>query len=405
MGRKGVGVKWGFWPARCTLGRVTPATPLREVMALFFKLGVIGFGGPAAHIALMREEVVKRRKWVSDERFLDLLGMTNLIPGPNSTEMAIHLGYTRAGGPGLVAGGACFVVPAMVIVWALAWAYVRYGAQPQVGWLLYGVKPVIIAVVVQAIWALLRTAVKGTLLAAVALAVLALSLMGVNEIALLAAGGLVVPVARGVRGAWVAAVAAPAATVLGGAASAAAQGMTAAASVSLMTLFVTFLKIGSVLYGSGYVLLAFLRNDFVHRLGWLTDRQLLDAIAIGQVTPGPVLTTATFVGYLVGGGAGAVLATVGIFLPSFVFVAASRPLLPKIRASRWTAAFLDGVNVAALGLMAAVTWELARAAVIDWLTALLALAAAAVLIRFEVNSVWLILGGGVVGLLYRLIAG
>ena len=384
---------------------MTPATPLREVMALFFKLGVIGFGGPAAHIALMREEVVKRRKWVSDARFLDLLGMTNLIPGPNSTEMAIHLGYTRAGGPGLVAGGVCFVVPAMVIVWALAWAYVRYGAQPQVGWLLYGVKPVIIAVVVQAIWALLRTAVKGTLLAAVALAVLALSLIGVNEIALLAAGGLVVPVARGVRGAWVAAVAAPAATVLGGAALAAAQGVTAAASVSLMMLFVTFLKIGSVLYGSGYVLLAFLRNDFVHRLGWLTDRQLLDAIAIGQVTPGPVVTTATFVGYLVGGGAGAVLATVGIFLPSFVFVAASRPLLPKIRASRWTAAFLDGVNVAALGLMAAVTWELARAAVVDWLTALLALAAAAVLIRFEVNSVWLILGGGVVGLLYRLIAG
>ncbi len=374
-------------------------------MALFFKLGVIGFGGPAAHIALMRQEVVKRRKWVSDQRFLDLLGMTNLIPGPNSTEMAIHLGYTRAGWPGLVAGGACFVVPAMVIVWALAWAYVRYGAQPQVGWLLYGVKPVIIAVVVQAIWALLRTAVKGTLLAAVALAVLALSLMGVNEIALLAAGGLVVPLARGVRGAWVAKAAAPAATVLGGAASAAAQGMTVAAPASLTTLFVTFLKIGSVLYGSGYVLLAFLRNDFVHRLGWLTDRQLLDAIAIGQVTPGPVLTTATFVGYLVGGGAGAVLATVGIFLPSFVFVAASRPLLPKIRASRWTAAFLDGVNVAALGLMAAVTWELARAAVIDWLTALLALVAAAVLIRFEVNSVWLILGGGVIGLLYRLIAG
>jgi len=384
---------------------VTPATPLREVMALFFKLGVIGFGGPAAHIALMREEVVKRRKWVSDERFLDLLGMTNLIPGPNSTEMAIHLGYTRAGWPGLVAGGACFVVPAMVIVWALAWAYVRYGAQPQVGWLLYGVKPVIIAVVVQAIWALLRTAVKGTLLTAVALAVLALSLIGVNEIALLATGGLVVPVARGVRGAWVAAAAAPAATVLSGATSVAAQGVTAAASVSLMMLFVTFLKIGSVLYGSGYVLLAFLRNDFVHRLGWLTDRQLLDAIAIGQVTPGPVLTTVTFVGYLVGGGAGAVLATVGIFLPSFVFVAASRPLLPKIRASRWTAAFLDGVNVAALGLMAAVTWELARAAVIDWLTALLALVAAAVLIRFEVNSVWLILGGGVVGLLYRLVAG
>src|SRR2546425_111557 len=251
----------------------------------------------------MREEVVTRRKWVSDERFLDLLGMTNLIPGPNSTEMAMHLGYSRAGWPGLLAGGACFILPAMAIVWALAWAYARYGAQPQVGWLLYGVKPVLIA----------------------------------------------------------------------------------------------FPKIGTVLYGSGYVLLAFLRNDFVHRLHWLTDQQLLDAVAIGQFTPGPVLTTATFVGYLVGGGAGAVLATVGIFLPSFVFVAASRPLLPKIRGSRWAAAFLDGVNVAALGLMAAVTWELARAAVTDWPTALLALVAAVLLIRLKVNSVWLILGGGVLG--------
>jgi chromate transporter len=381
------------------------ATPLREVMALFFRLGVIGFGGPAAHIALMREEVVKRRKWVSDERFLDLLGMTNLIPGPNSTEMAIHLGYTRAGWPGLVAGGVCFIAPAMVIVWTLAAGYARYGGEPQVGWLLYGVKPVIIAVVVQAIWGLLRTAVKGTLLAAVALAVLALSLMGLNEIALLFAGGLVVPLARGLRGAWAAAAAAPAATLLGAAAPAAAQGVTAVAPASLATLFLTFLKIGSVLYGSGYVLLAFLRNDFVERLGWLTDRQLLDAIAIGQFTPGPVLTTATFVGYLVGGGAGALLATVGIFLPSFVFVAASRPLLPRIRASRWTAAFLDGVNVAALGLMGAVTWELGRAALVDWLTALLALVATAMLVRLEVNSAWLILGGGVGGVVYRLVAG
>src|SRR2546425_595074 len=267
----------------------------------------------------MREEVVTRRKWVSDERFLDLLGMTNLIPGPNSTEMAMHLGYSRAGWPGLLAGGACFILPAMAIVWALAWAYARYGAQPQVGWLLYGVKPVIIAVVLQAIWGLGRTAVRGTLLAAVALALL--------------------------------------------------------------------------------------RNDFVHRLHWLTDPQLLDAVAIGQFTPGPVLTTATFVGYLVGGGAGAVLATVGIFLPSFVFVAASRPLLPKIRGSRWAAAFLDGVNVAALGLMAAVTWELARAAVTDWPTALLALVAAVLLIRLKVNSVWLILGGGVLGLVARSVAG
>ncbi len=377
---------------------------LREVVGLFLKLGCVAFGGPAAHIALFREEVVRRRRWVSDERFLDLLGMTNLIPGPNSTEMAIHLGYTRAGWPGLVAGGVCFVVPAMLIVWGLAWAYVRYGAQPQVTWLLYGIKPVIIAIVVQAVWGLLRTAVKGPLLAVVGLAVLALYLAGVNEIALLFAGGLVVLLARSVAARRAAVGAAPIAALLGGAASAAGQGA-AVASASLTTLFLIFLKIGSVLYGSGYVLLAFLRSDFVDRLGWLTDRQLLDAVAIGQFTPGPVLTTATFVGYLVGGGPGAVLATLGIFLPAFVFVAASGPFLPRIRASRWTAAILDGVNVAALGLMAAVAWELGRAAIVDGMTAVLAVASAVLLIRFKTNSVWLILGGGAVGIVYRLVAG
>jgi chromate transporter len=377
---------------------------LREVVGLFLKLGCIAFGGPAAHVALFREEVVKRRRWVTDERFLDLLGMTNLIPGPNSTEMAIHLGYTRAGWPGLVAGGACFVVPAMLIVWALAWAYVRYGALPQVAWLLYGIKPVIIAVVVQAVWGLLRTAVKGPLLAAVGVAVLALYLAGVNEIALLFAGGLAVLIARSVHVGRAAVGAVPFAALLGGPAAAIAQSGVGA-SASLTTLFLTFLKIGSVLYGSGYVLLAFLRSDFVHRLGWLTDQQLLDAVAIGQFTPGPVLTTATFVGYLVGGGPGAVLATVGIFLPGFVFVAASHPLLPRIRASRWTAAILDGVNVAALGLMAGVAWELGRAAIVDAVTAVLALASVVLLIRFKTSSVWLILGGGAVGIAYRFVAG
>lgn len=377
---------------------------LREVIGLFLKLGCIAFGGPAAHIALFREEVVKRRRWVTDERFVDLLGMTNLIPGPNSTEMAIHLGYTRAGWPGLVAGGVCFVVPAMLIVWGLAWAYVRYGALPQVTWLLYGIKPVIIAVVGQAVWGLLRTAVKGPLLAAVGLAVLALYLVGVNEIALLFAGGVAVLVARSVHAGRAAVGAVPIAALLGGPAQAIAQGA-AAASASLTTLFLVFLKIGSVLYGSGYVLLAFLRGDFVEHLGWLTDRQLLDAVAIGQFTPGPVLTTATFVGYLVGGGPGAILATLGIFLPSFVFVAVSQPLLPRIRASRWTAAILDGVNVAALGLMAGVAWELGRAAIVDAVTAVLAVASAVLLIRFKTSSVWLILGGGAVGIAYRLVAG
>ncbi len=377
---------------------------LREVVGLFLKLGCIAFGGPAAHVALFREEVVRRRRWVTDDRFLDLLGMTNLIPGPNSTEMAIHLGYTRAGWPGLVAGGLCFIVPAMLIVWGLAWAYVRYGAQPQVTWLLYGIKPVIIAVGVQAVWGLLRTAVKGPLLAAVGVAVLALYLVGVNEIALLFAGGVAVLIARRAHAAAAAVGAVPLATLLGVPAPAIAQGV-AATSASLTTLFLVFLKIGSVLYGSGYVLLAFLRSDFVHRLGWLTDQQLLDAVAIGQFTPGPVLTTATFVGYLVGGGPGAVLATLGIFLPGFVFVAASHPLLPRIRASRWTAALLDGVNVAALGLMAGVAWELGRAAIVDAVTAVLAVASAILLLRFKTSSVWLVLGGGAIGVAYRLVVG
>ena len=380
------------------------AGALREVVGLFLKLGCITFGGPAAHVALFRDEVVKRRRWVTDERFLDLLGMTNLIPGPNSTEMAIHLGYTRAGWPGLVAGGVCFIVPAMLIVWALAWAYVRYGAQPQAVGLLYGIKPVIIAVVVQAVWGLLRSAVKGPLLAAVGIAVLALYLVGVHEIALLFAGGLVMLLARSVRAGRAAVGAVSLTALLGGPAPALAQSV-AATSGSLTTLFLVFLKIGSVLYGSGYVLLAFLRSDFVDRLGWLTDRQLLDAVAIGQFTPGPVLTTATFVGYVVGGGPGAVLATVGIFLPGFVFVAVSHPLLPRIRASRWTAAILDGVNVAALGLMAGVAWELGRAAIVDPVTAVLAVASAILLIRFKTSSVWLILGGGAVGIAWRLIMG
>ncbi|HEY3188943.1 MAG TPA: chromate efflux transporter, partial [Solirubrobacteraceae bacterium] len=302
---------------------------LREVVALFLKLGVIGFGGPAAHIALMRDEVVRRRRWIADDRFLDLLGMTNLIPGPNSTEMAIHLGYLRAGWPGLVAGGVCFIVPAMVSVLAFAWAYVRYGSRPEVAWLLYGIKPVIIAVVVQAVWSLGRAAVKGPLAAAVGLAVLVLYLLGVDEIALLFGGAVVFMLLREGGRRWLAGAAAPVAVMVGGASVAVAQVAAAGgAGVTLTTLFLTFLKIGSVLYGSGYVLLAFLRNDFVVRLGWLTDRQLIDAVAVGQFTPGPVFTTATFVGYVLGSWWGAVLATIAIFLPSFVLVAASYPLLP-----------------------------------------------------------------------------
>jgi chromate transporter len=380
------------------------AGALGEVIGLFTKLGVIGFGGPAAHIALMREEVVRRRRWLSDERFLDLLGMTNLIPGPNSTEMAIHLGYLRAGWPGLIAGGACFIVPAMVSVLAFAWAYVRYGSRAEVAWLLYGIKPVIIAVVLQAVWSLGRAAVKGPAAAAVGVAVLALYLVGANEIALLFGGGLAYMLLREGRRRW-AAGAVPIVATLGVPASTMAQAAVGAGTASLATLFLTFLKIGSVLYGSGYVLLAFLRNDFVVRLGWLTEAQLIDAVAVGQFTPGPVFTTATFIGYVLASWPGAILATIGIFLPSFVFVALSHPLIPKIRGRPVTAVLLDGVNIAALGLMVAVTWELGRAAIVDGVTAVLAIVAAVLLVRYRVNSAWLVLGGGAIGIAYRLLAG
>ena len=372
-------------------------SPRREVAAYFTRLGIVAFGGPAAHIAMMREEVVRRRHWVSDEQFLDLLGITNLIPGPNSTEMAIHLGYTRAGAWGLVLGGVCFIAPAMLIVLALAWVYVRWGALPIATSLLYGVKPVIIAIVVQAMWGLARTAIRGPLLAGAFVAATALALAGVHELAILfGAGGLAALLTarpRAVAGVLVLAAWAAPARALAAA--------TAAGGVALGTMTLVFLKIGAVLYGSGYVLLAFLRADFVERLGWLTDRQLLDAVAVGQVTPGPVFTTATFIGFLLAGVPGALLATVAIFLPSFVFVAVSRPWLPRLRASPRAAGFLDGVNVAALGLMAAVAWQLGRAAIVDPLTAGLALGAVALLLATRINSVWLIAAGGIVGIAWR----
>jgi chromate transporter len=438
---------------------------LGEVAAVFFRLGCTAFGGPAAHIAMMRHELVERRRWVSDAQFLDLLAAANLIPGPNSTELAIHLGYRRAGWAGLVVAGSLFIGPAMVIVLAIAWAYATYGSLPEAQWLLYGIKPVIIAIVLQALYGLARTALKGPVLIAVAAGVLALYLAGVNELALLFGGGLLALVAQLAlrrRGASEPRPAAPAANAgqtgqadqgeEPGDASAPAAGPTGAAAspdqqgappstqnapviaplwttsgaaitgaagaaamavpFSLPTLFLTFLKIGAVLYGSGYVLLAFLRGDFVERLGWLTDQQLLDAISVGQFTPGPVFTTATFVGYLIGsasgatvsaGVAGALVATLGIFLPSFIFVALSGPLVPHLRRWTYTALLLDGVNAAALGLMAAVMLTLARAAIVDPLTVAIALAALLVLLRWKVNSAWLVLGGGLVGLAAQLL--
>jgi chromate transporter len=372
------------------------------VAQVALKLGFTAFGGPAAHIAMLREEVVTRRHWLSDEYFLDLVGATNLIPGPNSTEMVIHVGYLRAGWRGLIVAGACFILPAATIVLALAWAYVQYGTTPAGASLLYGIKPVVIAVIAQALWGLGRTAIKGPFLVAVGLAAAALYLLGFNELAILFGGALLVLLVRTALGTLPRSPSAAAALPFGALSLPAIPALflqSAVVPVTLTTLFLTFLKIGAVLYGSGYVLLAFLHGDFVERLGWLTDQQLLDAVAVGQFTPGPVFTAATFVGYLVAGVPGAILATLGIFLPSFAFVALLHPLVPRLRRSPWTAALLDGVNVAALGLMAGVAWQLGRDAIVDPLTALLALVAAILLVRFRVNSAWLVLGGGAIGIL------
>ncbi len=375
---------------------------LKEVSLLFLKLGAFSFGGPAVYIALMHRETVRKRHWLEEQDFLDLVGATNIIPGPNATEMAIHLGLRRAGWRGFISAGLLFIIPGMLATMVLSWAYVRYGTMPQAEWILYGVKPVVIAIVLQALWSLGKTAVKSVLTALIGAAVLVLYFFGLNEIMLLFAGAAVVLIVYAARHwQWKGTAAIAALPLL-------KVPLTAAASVvsfSQLTLFLTFLKIGSVLYGSGYVLLAFLRSEFVTRLGWLTNQQVLDAIAIGQATPGPVFSSATFVGYLVGGWSGALLATVAIFLPSFIFVAALSRFMPWARKSPWAKTFLDGVNVASLGLMAGVTWELGRAGVVDIFTIVLAIISLVLVLRFKVNSIWLILGGGVLGVIYKFVIG
>lgn len=372
---------------------------LGELALVFLKLGTTAFGGPAAHIAMMEEEVVRRRGWLSHEQFIDLLGATNLIPGPNSTELAIHVGHHVAGWRGWFVAGACFILPAALIVGAIAWAYVAFGTLPQVAGVLFGVKPVIIAVVLQALWGLGRTAIKTRALLGLAIVAAALSFAGVYELVVLFGAGILVALVRRFtfkrdRGDT------PLASIAALPALALAQGAVpaSAAPFGLWPLFGFFLKVGAVLFGSGYVLLAFLRADLVERWGWLTEAQLLDAVAVGQVTPGPVFTTATFIGYVLGGPAGAIVATVGIFLPAFFFVAISGPLIPRMRRSPVAGAFLDGVNVSALALMAVVTWQLATSAIVGPLTAGLAILSAFLLIRFKVNSVWLVLGGAFAGL-------
>jgi chromate transporter len=374
---------------------------LWETAFLFLKLGAIGFGGPAATLALMEDEVVRRRRWISREEFLDLLGAANVIPGPNSTEMAIFIGHRRAGWPGLILSGIAFIIPAAVIVTVIAWAYTRFGTLPQANAILYGVKPVIQAVILQALWGLSRSAVKNRLLGAVCIAGVFLGSIGIHELAILLVGGVIVA-----STAWIRNRPKPhsVSSLHGVPLLFAAQASVAAGSMvnsfGLPQLFLFFLKVGSVLYGSGYVLLAFLQADLVARWHWLTEGQLLDAIAVGQVTPGPVFTTATFIGYILGGPSGALVATLGIFLPAFVFVALSGPLVPRIRRSPLAAAFLDGVIVTSLSLMAVVTYRLGRAALVDVFTIVLLGISAILLLRFRVNSAWLVLGGALAGLFW-----
>lgn len=386
----------------------TPRATLGELARLFLRLGITAFGGPAAHIALMEAEVVRRRRWLTAERFLDLLGAANLIPGPSSTELAIFIGYEQAGWRGLVLAGACFILPAALLVGALAWAYVRFGGLPPVAGALYGVKPVVIAIVVQALRGLAPKAVKRSYgLAALGLVGGAAFALDVDAVVVLLGAGVLAAAARLARGRREpGGFDAP--RLLVPAAGTGALAATGAAPFGLGPLFLVFLKVGAVVFGSGYVLLAFLRADLVDRLHWVTETQLLDAVAVGQVTPGPVFTTATFLGYLVAsrdgtamGVGGAVVATVAIFLPGFVLVAVVRPLVVRVRRSAVAGAFLDGVNVAALALMAVVTAQLARSALVDVPTVVIALAGAVAIFRFEVNTTWLVLGGAAFGSLFR----
>ena len=367
---------------------------LAEVVRVFLQLGVIGFGGPAAHVALMRDQVVRRRRWLDDAEFLDLVGATNLIPGPNSTELAIHLGHRRAGVRGLISAGLCFILPAVVIVGFLAWLYDRYGTDPAVVDLRYGILPVIIAIVGHALFGLGTAALTKLVNVIVAVAATVAYLAGVHELAILLVASVTTALwacrdrFRPDR--------ALSLFVLSFASTESAP----STSVSLRRLFLVFLEIGSVLYGSGYVLFAFLQNNLVDQRGWLTDQQLLDAVAVGQITPGPLFTSATFVGWQIDGPAGAAVATIGIFLPSFFFVAVLGRIVPWMRVRPVAQAFLSGLTTASLGLMAGVLIELADTALTDPLTVVIALIALAVLIRSKVNSAWLIAAGVVIGVVH-----
>ena len=374
-----------------------------EVALVFLKLGLTAFGGPAAHISMMDQEFVRRRQWLTRPEFLDLLAAVSLIPGPSSTQMTIFIGYRRAGWVGLLLGGLCFILPAMLLVTAIASLYVRYGTLPQGTQMLYWIKPVIIAIVTQALWGLSKTAVKSRRLAFLGVVAIGFSLMGTSPLTVLFGAGLLmmltrlVSILRDSPGKGLPFMSVLLLPTLGTSSSLGGGAAASAIAVGAWPLFFFFLKIGTVLYGSGYVLLAILQADLVDRWHWLSSNQLLDAVAVGQITPGPLFTTATFIGYLLAGKAGALVATVGIFLPSFLMVAVSGPFIPRLRHWSMTAAFLDGVNVASLALMGVVTWELGKAALVNVPTVSLAVVSAFLLIRYKMNSAWLVLGSALLG--------
>jgi chromate transporter len=363
---------------------------LAELALVFLKLGTIAFGGPAAHIAMMEDEFVRKRHWITEAEFLDRLAAASLIPGPSSTEVAIFIGQSKRGWAGLIIGGCCFIIPAAVLVTLIAAVYARFGSLPQVAGILYGIKPAVIAVILQALWSLSRSAIKTKLLAVIGVFAVVLNAVGIAPLIVLAIAGIASCAAVFKKQRAVALSAIPSFRRFG-----ILLGTTLAAPtapISMLRLFLSFLKIGTVVFGSGYVLLAFLRTEFIDHLHWLTEKQLIDAVAVGQFTPGPVFTTATFIGYLVAGIPGAFLATVGIFLPGFVLVASSDSLLPKLRQSTLASAILNGVVVGSLALMAVVAWQLGRAAIVDWRTFIILIASVIVVLRFRVNSAWIIAG-------------
>ena len=348
-----------------------------EIFKVFAKLGIFAFGGPAAHVAMMEDEIVTKRKWMSKERFIDMYGFTSLIPGPNSTEMAILMGYHRGGMIGLIIAGVSFILPAVLIVLAFAYIYVNYGSVPLVAGLFDGVKPAILAIVIQALYRLSKTVLSSLEKGMIFIAVLALSFFGISEIPLILIGASIYLLIKKLPKGKVFVI----------------------EPMSWILVFLVFLKIGSVLYGSGYVLLSFLETEFVLKYGAITSQTLLDAVAVGQFTPGPVFTTATFIGYVIAGLPGAIAATVGIFLPSFLLVGLVFPWFEKLRKNPILSIVLDGVNIASIALMAAVTIKLGLSTIIDWQSAIIFIVSAIVLIKTKVNSTWLILVGALIGII------